>query len=120
MDGDKKAVIWLSGKKLLEVSMGEVYPKARQLVCVRLNICVCARAFVYRFLVYVPFRATDETIAPTGSAAGQKQSKKRVCVETCRPSFSRSWHLLLVHSRRVKGQRGSCSKLSDGLKGLVD
>lgn len=100
--------------------MGEVYPKARQLVCVYLYINIYISAFVYPFLVYVPCRPADETIAPTGSAAGQNPSKKRLCMETRQPSFSRSWHLLLVHSRRVKGQRGSCSKLSDGLKGLVD
>lgn len=77
-------------------------------------------AFVYQLLVYVAFRPAHETIVPTGSAAGQKQSKKRLCAAARQPSFQCSWHLLLVHSGRVKGQRGSCSKLSDGLKGLVD
>lgn len=77
-------------------------------------------AFVYPLLVCVAFRPAHETIASTGSAAGQKQSKKRLCLKTPQPSFQRSWHLLLVRSGRVRGQRGSCSKLSDGLKGLVD
>jgi len=39
-------------------------------------------AFVYQLLVYVAFRPAHETIVPTGSAAGQKQSKKRLCCNT--------------------------------------
>lgn len=37
--------------------------------------------FVYLLLVYVAFRPAPETITPTGSAAGQKQSKKRFCLQ---------------------------------------
>lgn len=44
-------------------------------------------AFVYQLLVYVAFRPAHETIVPTGSAAGQKQSKKRPCVKMRQPSF---------------------------------
>lgn len=43
--------------------------------------------FVYLLLVYVAFRPAPETISPTGSAAGQKQSKKRFCVQTHSHNF---------------------------------
>lgn len=96
-------------------------PRARCRRCRRPGRGSCSvYAFVYPSLLYVAFRPAHETIASTGSAAGQKQSKKRLCLKTPQPSFRCSWHLLLVRSGRVRGQRGSCSKLSDGLKGLVD
>lgn len=43
------------------------------------------KPFVYLLLVYVAFRPAPETITPTGSAAGQKLSKKRCCVQTQQP-----------------------------------
>lgn len=44
--------------------------------------------FVYPLLVCVAFRPARETIASTGSAAGQEQSKKRLCLQKPQPSFS--------------------------------
>lgn len=42
-------------------------------------------AFVPPWLVYVAFRPAHGTIVPTGSAAGQKRSKKRLCLATRGP-----------------------------------
>lgn len=92
--------------------MVEEDPKARQLVGLR--FCLSVFCFMYALGQQM------KQLLRAGSAAGQKQAKKRLGVRTGLPCFPCSWHLLLVHSRRVKGQRGSCSKLRDGLKGLVD
>ena len=109
MYGNKQGAIWYAGEGV-EVS-------AQDGTLRRGSWCV--QSFVYLLLVCVAFRPAPETITPAGSAAGQKQSKGRLCAR-CRPRLLHSWHLLLVRSGKVKGQGGSCPKLKDGLRGLAD
>lgn len=71
MYGNKQGAIWDAGKGV-EVSAQDGTLRRGSWYM---------QPFVYLLLVYVAFRPAPETITPTGSAAGQKQSKKRFCVQ---------------------------------------